>query len=324
MTIVKQRETELILRAARLYYEGHYSQDQVASKLNTSRSNVSRMLSDAKRLGFVEIKVVSPTHKHEALSAQLSELLKIKDVQVITSESNDLTLNTVGRAAASALLKNLRDNQTIAISWGRGLEATVVNTHSETLSGLKVTQLMGSLSSVNTSVSAEEVGRNLAKNLNAQFVPFLSPVVVSNTKVRDSLLEEESIAKTLQLARSAQVALVGIGSAGSSSSEMVFSEYKTTKAERDALAADYAGDIAARLYKKDGSPLSAKLDARIIGLTLDEIKNIPRVIGVASGAEKVLGVVGAARAGLIDTLIVDLACANSVVKSLQPTAVKSA
>ena len=98
---MKQRETELILRAARLYYEGHYSQDQVASKLNTSRSNVSRMLSDAKRLGFVEIKVVSPTHKHEALSAQLSELLKIKDVQVITSESNDLTLNTVGRAAAA-------------------------------------------------------------------------------------------------------------------------------------------------------------------------------------------------------------------------------
>lgn len=321
---MKQRETELVLRAARLYYEGHYSQDQVASKLNTSRSNVSRMLSDAKRLGFVEIKIVSPTHKHEALSSQLSELLKIKDVQVIASESNDLTLNTVGRAAASALLKNLRDYHTIAISWGRGLEATVVNTHSETLSGLKVTQLMGSMSSVNTSVSAQEVGRNLAKNLNAQFVPFLSPVVVSNSKVRDSLLEEESIARTLQLARSADVALVGIGSASSSSSEMVFSEYKATKTERDSLVSEYAGDIAARLYKKDGTPLSAKLDARVIGLTLEEIKNIPRVIGVASGAEKVLGVVGAARAGLIDTLIVDLACANSVIKSLQPTAVKSA
>ncbi len=324
MTIVKQREAELILRAARLYYEGHYSQDQVASKLNTSRSNVSRMLSDAKRLGFVEIKVVSPTHKHEALSAQLSELLKIKDVQVITSESNDLTLNTVGRAAASALLTHLRDNQTIAISWGRGLEATVVNTHSETLSGLKVTQLMGSLSSVNTSVSAEEVGRNLAKNLNAQFVPFLSPVVVSHAKTRDSMLEEDSIAKTLRLARTAHVALVGIGSAGSSSSEMVFEEFKSPKALRDELVKDYAGDIAARFYKKDGTPLSAALDARVIGLTLEEIKNIPRVIGVASGAEKVLGVVGAARAGLIDTLIVDLACANSVIKSLQPTAVKSA
>ena len=324
MTIVKQRETELILRAARLYYEGHYSQDQVASKLNTSRSNISRMLSDAKRFGFVEIKIISPTHKHEALSAQLSGLLKIKDVQVIATESNNLMLNTIGRAAASALLKDLRNNQTIAISWGRGLEATVVNTHSETLSSLKVTQIMGSLSSVNTSVSAEEVGRNLAKNLNAQFFPFLSPVVVSSSKVRHSLLAEESIAKSLQLARGAHVALVGIGSIGSSSSEMVFSEFKLAKSEREALAREYAGDIAARFYKLDGTPLSAKLDSRVIGLTLDEIRNIPRVIGVASGAEKVSGVVGAARAGLIDTLIVDLACANSIVKSLQPSAVKSA
>jgi DNA-binding transcriptional regulator LsrR (DeoR family) len=105
---------------------------------------------------------------------------------------------------------------------------------------------------------------------------------------------------------------------------MVFSEFKVSKAEREELFKDYAGDIAARFYKKDGTPLSTQLDSRVIGLTLEEIKKIPRVIGVASGAEKVLGVVGAARAGLIDTLIVDLACANSVVKSLQPTAVKSA
>ena len=324
MTIVKQREEELILRAARLYYEGHYSQDQVASKLNTSRSNVSRMLSDAKRLGFVEIKVIAPTHKHDSLSSQLSELLKIQDVQVIANTSNDLTLNTIGRAAASALLKNLRDNQTIAISWGRGLEATVINTHSETLSGLKVAQIMGSLSSINTSVSAEEIGRTLARNLNAQFIPFLSPIVVSNSKVRDTLLEEESIAKSLQIARGAHVALVGIGSTGSSSSEMVFNEFKVSKAERDDLAKSYAGDIAARFYKMDGSPLSSKMDNRVIGLSLEEIKNIPRVIGIASGSEKVSGVVGAARAGLLDTLIVDLACANSVIKYLQPTAVASA
>jgi len=322
--IVKHRETELILRAARLYYEDNFSQDQVAIQLNTSRSNISRMLSDAKRLGFVEIRIVSPTHRHEILSSQLSELLHVNDVQVISTVENDLTLNTIGRAAANALLTGLRDNQTIAISWGRGLEATVVNMHSQNFSGLKVTQLMGSLSSVSTSVSAEEVGRSLAKNLNAQFIPFLAPVVVSNSKVRDSLLEEDSISKSLQLARKAHVALVGIGSVGSSSSEMVFSEFKVSKSERDALSKEYAGDIAARFYKKDGSPLSVKLDRRVVGLTLAEIKLIPRVIGVAAGAEKVLGVLGAARSGLIDTLILDLACANSIIKSLQPSAVKSA
>jgi len=160
---VKQRETELILRAARLYYEDHNSQDQVAGIMGTSRSNVSRMLSDAKRLGFVEIRVVAPITKNENLSSQLANLLNIKDVQVVTTDKNELTFNAVGRAAANALMTGLANNQTIAISWGRGLEATVINVRNESLSGLKVTQLMGSLSSVTSSSSAEEVGRRLAK-----------------------------------------------------------------------------------------------------------------------------------------------------------------
>ena len=321
---MKQRETELILRAARLYYEEHHSQDQVANIMGTSRSNISRMLSDAKRLGFVEIRVVAPITRNNNLSGQLQNLLKIRDVQVITTDKNELTYNAVGRAAADSLVDGLKNNQTIAISWGRGLEATVINVHSDNFSGLKVTQLMGSLSSVTTPSSAEEVGRNLAKNLNAQFIPFFAPVVVSNQKVRDSMLEEESIAKTLKMARSADIALVGIGSRTSASSEMVFSEFKLTKAERDQIYDRYAGDVAARFYDINGQILSSKMDKRVVGLSLTEIGAIPRVIGVASGAEKVQGVMGAARAGLLDTLIVDLVCANSIIKSLAPLAVKSA
>ena len=321
---MKQRETELILRAARLYYEEHHSQDQVANIMGTSRSNISRMLSDAKRLGFVEIRVVAPITRNNNLSGQLQNLLKIPNVQVITTDKNELTYNAVGRAAADSLVDGLKNNQTIAISWGRGLEATVINVHSDNFSGLKVTQLMGSLSSVTTPSSAEEVGRNLAKNLNAQFIPFFAPVVVSNQKVRDSMLEEESIAKTLKMARSADIALVGIGSRTSASSEMVFSEFKLTKAERDQIYDRYAGDVAARFYDINGQILSSKMDKRVVGLSLEEIAAIPLVIGVASGAEKVQGVIGAARAGILDTLIVDLVCANSIIKSLAPLAVKSA
>ncbi len=324
MTIVKQRETELILRAARLYYEDHHSQDQVAAMMGTSRSNISRMLSDAKRLGFVEIRVVAPVTRHENLSSQLQNLLGIKEVQVITTDKNELALNAVGRAAAKSLINSLSNNQTIAISWGRGLEATIVNVRSEAFTGLKVTQLMGSLSSVTTSASAEEVGRQLAKNLNAQFIPFLAPVVVSNSRTRDTLLEEEIITKPINLARAADVAIIGIGSKGSSSSEMVINEFKFSKAERDLLYENYAGDVAARFYDLSGQSLSSKMDKRVLGLTLAEIRTIPRVIGVASGTEKAFGVIGAARSQMLDVLIVDLVCANSIMKTLAPTAVKSA
>lgn len=322
--LMKQRETELILQAARLYYEDELSQDQVAAKLNTSRSNVSRMLTAARRLGYVEIRIIAPTSRHDYIAQQLSEKLGIDDIQVIAPDRNDLALNAVGRSAAQTLQKGLKANQTIAISWGRGLEATVVNCRKDSIPGLKVTQLMGSMSNVITSVSAEEVGRTLARNLNADFVPFSAPVVVSNQKTRDSLMAEPSVSRVLDIARKADVALVGIGSAGSTSSEMLVEEFGLSKSEREATFKNMAGDIAARFYNIQGKILSSSLDSRVIGLSLDEVRKIPKVIGVATGADKVLGVVGAARSKLVDHLIIDLSCANAVLKYLAGSEARSA
>jgi len=311
---VKQRDAELILRVARMYYEKNQSQDQVARVLGTSRSNVSRMLSDAKRLGFVQIKIVAPITRHESLSAQLHKVLNIKDVQVIGSDRSETTITSVGRAAASALNKSLKANSTIAISWGRGVEATVVEVASETLPGLRVTQLMGGLSTIATSVSAEELGRTLAQNLNAQFIPLLSPAVVSNARTRNTLLNEDSISQVLEISRKADIALVGIGSHNSPSSEEVLKHFHLTKPEHEKIAKVYAGDVSARFYDQNGRSISSEMDNRVIGITLDELSNIPYVIGIAAGKEKALGVIGAARAGLIHTLVTDVACAGEVLK----------
>lgn len=321
---VKERDTELVLRVARLYYEGGFSQDEVAVQVGTSRSNVSRMLTVAKAMGFVEIRVIAPLSRQEGISNELQKSLKIREVHVMTSEPNESTLNTVGRAAARILVNALRPNQTIAISWGRGLEATIHEIQSDLISGLKITQLMGSLSSIPTSISAEEVGRVLARNLNAQFIPFLAPIFVSTPEVRQNIYQERAVSETLKLARKADIALVGIGSKGAASSELVITDFNLSASEEKNVRQKYAGDVAARFFDVNGNPVSAELDSRLIGLTLDEIRNIPKVIGVASGADKALGVIGTARTGLIDVLVIDNACATAILKVLAPAAVKSA
>lgn len=309
---MKPRDTEFILRAARLYYEKGQSQDQIANDLGTSRSNVSRMLSNAKRLGFVQIKIVAPINRHDLLSSQLKKVLGIGDVQVIGSDQSETSLTSVGRAAADVLTRSLGPNTTLAISWGRGVEATIVEVQSETLAGLKVTQLMGGLASVAASVSAEELGRTLAQNLHAQFLPLMAPAVVSNSRTRNTLLNEESISRVLEVSRSASVALVGIGSRGSASSEDVLSQFNLSKLQSDLVSKKYAGDISARFYDAHGKSVSSEMDNRVVGLTLEEIAAIPQVIGVAAGAEKALGVLGAARARVIDTLVTDVSCATEV------------
>jgi DNA-binding transcriptional regulator LsrR (DeoR family) len=62
----------------------------------------------------------------------------------------------------------------------------------------------------------------------------------------------------------------------------------------------------------------------VIGLSLEEIRKIPKVIGVATGADKVLGVIGAARSKLVDHLIIDLSCANAMLKYLTNSEVRTA
>jgi lsr operon transcriptional repressor len=64
----------------------------------------------------------------------------------------------------------------------------------------------------------------------------------------------------------------------------------------------------------DGQPVDLEINERIIGLTLEQIARIPRVIGVAGGAAKREIVLAALRAGILDVLVTDQATAESLLE----------
>jgi len=51
---------------------------------------------------------------------------------------------------------------------------------------------------------------------------------------------------------------------------------------------------------------------RIIGITLDQLADVPEVVGLAAGVEKALGVVGALRTGTLDGIVMDEDLARAV------------
>src|SRR5699024_9372085 len=68
------RDTAVVVRAARLYYEQGRSQTEVAQELGLSRSNVSRILTQARDRGIVEITIhdpEGPPRRDEVLEAAL-------------------------------------------------------------------------------------------------------------------------------------------------------------------------------------------------------------------------------------------------------------
>jgi DNA-binding transcriptional regulator LsrR (DeoR family) len=82
----------------------------------------------------------------------------------------------------------------------------------------------------------------------------------------------------------------------------------------EAIANGAVGDIANRFIDADGQPVQVELNERIIGIDLDQLGKIPRVVGVAGGSNKIAPIRAALRGKLIDVLITDQATAEALAR----------
>jgi DNA-binding transcriptional regulator LsrR (DeoR family) len=74
------------------------------------------------------------------------------------------------------------------------------------------------------------------------------------------------------------------------------------------------GDINLRYFDIEGKLIESALNDRVIGLTLDEIRQIETVVGVAGGDAKYNAIQGAVRGQLIDVLVTDDATARRLLE----------
>jgi len=77
------------------------------------------------------------------------------------------------------------------------------------------------------------------------------------------------------------------------------------------------GELIGRVFDKNGEAMTSEIDERLIGLTLDEIKEIPKKVGVAFGEEKVEAIYTAISNDLIDVLITDSLTAEQLLSRIE-------
>jgi DNA-binding transcriptional regulator LsrR (DeoR family) len=312
---------DTLVAAARLYHLENLSQAEVATRLGTSRSNVSRMLAAAVEQGVVEIRVNDPVGRERDLEEQLRRRFGLRAVRVARRSPTADPDRQVGAQAAALLVEELRDGTTVALSWGRALQSMVWQTVASRDHAVELVQLVGGLSPVDEEVSGHELVRELASRLGATYRYLHAPAVLSSAGARDSLLAERSIAEALGAARCADVAFVGIGTPSTGSSAAILGALALDDEERARfLAAGPVGDIAARWFDADGRPVPGAVHDRVLAVTLEDLAAVPTVVGVASGRVKAPGVLGALRGRLVDVLVCDEGLARAVLSTRPPTA----
>jgi DNA-binding transcriptional regulator LsrR (DeoR family) len=302
----------LLIKAARLYYEQDMTQAEIADQLRLSRQKTQRILQQAREDGVVSITIHPIMEIFSDLEQALEKRFGLSEALVVET-SNPGNQNTiareVGAGAADYLTRIIRPNDKIVLSWGNSMLGMVNALSSKgptQLRGLRMIQGLGGLGDPNVAIHGAELVRRAARSLGAEAVLFPAPAIAVSKAVRDAIYHDPYVSHTLELARSADVAFVGIGSSDSDSIAVPdLWRFLPRAVLPNLLKKGAVGSINLRYFDQNGRIVPSELNERVIGLTLDEFKKIPRVVGIAGGSAKLQSIRAALLAKLVNVLVTD-------------------
>lgn len=308
---------EKIVEAARLYYQMDYSQQDIAKKLGVSRPTVSRFLQQAKADGIVQITISDPLENNDLVCRQLERQFGLDKAIVVSTPSNDdnVVKKYIGEAAAQYLYDIVRDGDTIAVTWGTTLFEIAQRLKIKNVREVKVVQLNGGLSYSETNTHASEIMHMIGGAFNT--TPYLLPLpaIVDQPLVKQAIEADRHISKILEIGRKANIAMFTVG-VPTADSVLVRANY-LTQAELEVVNQVGKGDICSRFIDINGDICAKELDARTIGIELEELRSKEYAVLVAGGIGKAEAVHAAVRGGYPKTIVTDTFTARYLLEQEQ-------
>jgi DNA-binding transcriptional regulator LsrR (DeoR family) len=302
-------ELRLLVKVSRAYYEDGLNQDAITERLGLSRSKVSRLLAQAREVGIVQITVVTPEQLFPLeVERRLEERFGLQEAVVVEAEdgdSSEAVVRAIGNAAAGYLVRAIAADSSVGFSWGRTLYQLAAALAPQRLPDAQVVQIIGGLGPPDAEIHATELCRQLSRSLGCHLTLLPVPGIVADERTREVLLSDVHVQRAVGTFGDLDIVFVGVGAPTPNSVTMRDGSI-ISQAELDGLLEKGAvGDIALRFFDEQGRAIEAGIDDRIIGITLEQLKRTPRVVGVSGGPEKVAALRGALRGGFINVLITD-------------------
>ncbi|WP_086820002.1 sugar-binding transcriptional regulator [Allokutzneria sp. NRRL B-24872] len=281
-----------LFEAARLYYVEGARQSEIADRLHVSRSNVSRMLRDAREQGVIRFQLSYPAERDALWERRLLRAHKSLKAAVVVAEppphAKIDALDVVSEAAAEWLLEHLDDGQRVSIAWGTSVRAAVEKVCARRGCGVDVSQLGGDID-VALTRSNHDVVRELAAKLGGAYSYANVPAIVGSAE------EAQEVC--------ADVAIIGVGAVDRGSNRMLLDCTEMSRRERA------RGVMGGHFYDRAGQLVELPVDERIIGARTGSIAN---TVIIAAGAHKAEAVAGALRGRMVTTLVCDRQLARAV------------
>ena len=314
MDLTVPDDTDLLTEIAMAYYHNGATQEEISKRFGVSRIKVGRLLKKAREEGIVEITV----KYHPVFSANLEEKLiqrfGIKRALIALDQPHEDEQRQLVASLVSGYLSNtLTDDMVVAVGQGRNVSAVAEHVGLTAKRDCKFVCGIGGIRQRGGQTNADHISRQLAKKFGGSSESLYAPAYVTDPVIRQGLMSNPTIKQTLDLARKADMAIIGVGDM-SENSFMVDLGWFTAQEVTDArMNHGVIGDIAGYdFFDIYGNTSHNIMSDRIIGLNLAEFCKIPEVIVVASESSKSLSLLGALRTGVIDVLATSVSNAMTI------------
>lgn len=308
----------LSLKAAQLYYLQDLTMESIGNELKVSRSSVSRLLQMARDRGIVEIKVNTPDDAPRRIATQIKDQFGVNAHLVPVSESATHIdrLDRVSLSAARMLGNFFGSRMTMGIAWGSTTSAVSRNLVRRQTSDSRIIQLNGAGNDHTTGVIySGEILRRFGEAFGANVEQFPVPAFFDDPAAKAALWKERSTKRILDIQKSMDVALFGLGTINAEVPSQVYSAGYLNQKDLDSLREQkIVGDVATVFYRADGSGEDIELNLRSSGPNLEVIRATPRRICVIAGISRLPSLRGALAGNLITDLIIDDGTARALVE----------
>ncbi|MBI2763748.1 MAG: hypothetical protein HYX54_08385 [Chloroflexi bacterium] len=300
-----------LVRVSRMYYELGETQESIAESLGVTRPQVSKLLKQARAQGVVEIRIVDRIEPPSNVAADLQRRFDLRSVHVAPAfaGSDELTRRRVGRLAAQVLTAALRDGMILGIGDGSSVAALADEIDPTTSVAATVVPLCGGFWGT---TGGHEPYRRVAQALGATAHGLLAPGLLDDAATRDALGAHAGIREVTDTWNRLDVAVFGIG--GPAWSEALVG----VQTLRELEASNAIGEILIAPFDVEGRFVASSLRDRSIACDARSLHRIPTSIGIASGATKIVPILGALRSGAVNVLVTDIETAERVLEMLGP------
>ncbi|MDH6203253.1 MULTISPECIES: sugar-binding transcriptional regulator [Rhizobium] len=307
--MTRLNELRLISRVAQMYHLEGRRQAEIAQHLRLSQATVSRMLKRAEAEDIVRTSVTPPVGTYSELESALREKYDLPEAIVVecTEDRDGAIMARIGEAAAHLLEVTLAPGEIIGVSsWSQTISKMVENIHPLKSAQAKyVVQTLGGMGDPSVQTHATQLTTRLARLTGAEPKLLAVQGVTTSREAKFLMQADPYVRETMDLFGSITLAIVGIGAVEPSELLARSGNIFSSRELSDLAEAGAVGDISLRFFDKNGKPVKTPLDDRVIGLPLEDLERVDRVIALAGGSKKTDAIAGALRVGVIHMLVTD-------------------